>query len=185
MRWLALFLLLIPCLSYGQSRIYNVEVENAYLTESQRECILRDLQIDLDLNAAYVWGADNLEPGKPGDCSGKIWARFFTCGCKVRRVTANWMARGKAGWGDFSPKVPFEEGRRLYLVHLTFSPHRPYGHVGILTSDVVEDHLGRYVATMAHASSSYGFIESTVIKDEDNYYIDKIRYLRATSESRE
>ena len=82
------------------------------------------------------------------------------------------MADGKAGWSF--PERKFEEARAIALVNMTSLPDRPKGHVGILTKDTV---FGK-IARMAHASSTYGFIEVTVEKAKDNWFYQKINIIR-------
>lgn len=48
--------------------------EIRFITEKQLECILTRVNLELKLNAVYVWGGAGLEPGAPGDCTGKYYA---------------------------------------------------------------------------------------------------------------
>jgi hypothetical protein len=50
--------------------------EIRFITEKQLTCVLTRIDIELKLNAVYVWGAAGLEPGAPGDCTGKAYAIF-------------------------------------------------------------------------------------------------------------
>jgi cell wall-associated NlpC family hydrolase len=119
------------------------------LLPSEIDCIGRRLELELQLNPAYAWGAAGLEPGAVGDCSGKLFAICFSCGVPLQRTTAARMAEGQDGW-DF-PIVSIERVKALALVHMTTQEHRPLGHVGMLTDS---DHV-------AHASSK-GFVETEI-----------------------
>jgi hypothetical protein len=107
--------------------------------------------VELNLNPAYVSGAHELLPASPGDCSGKLYAIFASCGVQVIRTTANRMAAGLDGW-NFA-KVLYPDMRILAVVHMTVKKTRPQGHVGIIV--VV---IGNQQYSMAHASESAGFI---------------------------
>lgn len=107
--------------------------------------------MELNLNPAYVWGAHKLLPAQPGDCSGKLYAIFASCGVQVIRTTANRMAAGLDGWNF--PKVLYPDMKILAIVHMTVKATRPQGHVGIIV--VV---LSKNQYSMAHASESAGFI---------------------------
>jgi hypothetical protein len=48
------------------------------LSEKQIACVERRVELELRLNPQYVWGAAGLDPGAPGDCSGKLYAIFFS-----------------------------------------------------------------------------------------------------------
>lgn len=144
---------------------------SAALTPYQAECIGRRIELELRMNPAYAWGASDLEPGVPGDCSGKLYAIFKSCGVNVRRTTSVNMAAGLSGWGF--EYVDYFEAQRLALVFMTTIPGRPQGHVGVLIEDVF---LG--ITRMAHASSKWGFIAVTVEPAKNNYYYPKIDWLR-------
>lgn len=144
---------------------------SAALTPYQAECIQKRIELELRLNPAYVWGAADLKPGVPGDCSGKLYAIFKSCGVDVKRTQSIKMAAGLSGWGF--EYVDYFEAKSLALVFMTTIPGRPQGHVGVLIDNVF---LG--ITRMAHASSKWGFIAVTVEPDEDNYYYPKIDWLR-------
>lgn len=48
------------------------------LTPDQITCIEDRVAVEKILNPKYVWGAAGLDPGSPGDCSGKLYAIFFS-----------------------------------------------------------------------------------------------------------
>lgn len=148
------------------------------LSQDQVDCIRRRIEIELNLNPAYVWGAAGLEPGDPGDCSGKLYAILASCGVPVQRVPARMMAAGLGGWRF--PRVSFRQGSELSIVIMTTQPHKPsrkYGHVGITTDDVYEVN-GIPVTRMAHASSHWGFIEVTIKREPSNFLGMSVDYLR-------
>jgi len=47
---------------------------------------------------------------------------------------------------------------------------------------VVKDYKGRLIATMAHASYTYGFIETTIMSDNHEYFYEHISRTRNTTE---
>jgi hypothetical protein len=108
--------------------------------------------LELKLNPAYMMvNKISLDPGAPGDCSGKIWAIFASCGLPVLRITAYDMHRNLGNWRF--PDVVEEDAKRYALVWFTFTKDRPYGHIGLLTFTKKDGWK------MAHASQRLGFIE--------------------------
>ena len=118
------------------------------------------------MNPAYVWGAASLLPGAPGDCSGKIYAIFFSCGVLVTRGESRLIADAWDGW-KFD-KVMYDEMKRLAIVFMTMPPSpgkqkRLRGHMGIIIK--VEVQNGETVYLMANAQLSAGFVVVWVKKD--------------------
>jgi hypothetical protein len=128
----------------------------APISKAEAQCIAERLQLELDLNPAYIWGAAGLLPGAPGDCSGKIYAILASCGISVERLTAAMIAAGDDGWGF--PKAAFDEIRPLALYFMTMTPNRPRGHMGIVIYILPSVAGEPPVIMLAHASTTAGFI---------------------------
>jgi len=80
----------------------------------------------------YVWGGDTIRDGG-FDCSGAIYFVQAQIGKPVPRTTSkkyNILAGG-------SPKH-WQDGKCLDWIWWTFTPDRPYGHIGMhITNDIV------------------------------------------------
>jgi cell wall-associated NlpC family hydrolase len=111
--------------------------------------------LELNFNPIYLWGGTSLLPGAPGDCSGKIYAIFASCGVPVQRLTAKMMAAGFDGWNF--PKVDYAHVRPLAVFYMTMVENRPQGHMAIIQKTTSP---GVYI--MLHMSSTAGFVAVTV-----------------------
>jgi len=135
--------------------------------------VIDRLQLELNLNPVYIWGAAGLAPGAPGDCSGKLYAILASCGFPVQRVPVSYIARRQAGW--CFPFIAYAEGKSLALVIMTTQAHRKHGHIGMLRTDV---QWGK-IAKMAHASSRLGFTQVVLAPGQPMYkYVDFLMQVR-------
>lgn len=84
------------------------------------------------------------------------------------RVTARDMSHQRGNWRF--PYVLFKDAKVLAIVY--FDTERgPRTHVGDLTTDVL---YGK-IAKLGHASSTYGFVEVIIDKDDrHNWFFPKI-----------
>lgn len=156
--------------------IFSVFSVNVYgetaLTLEQCKCITERVQLELDMNPAYVWGASGLSPGAPGDCSGKIYAIFASCdvrdrdGKPVKRSTSLRMAQGKDGWNF--PYVGYDDMNELAIYFMTMKPERPDGHVGLIFRRYKPDDK-HTTYELAHASSSLGFTSWGILPEMSNW----------------
>lgn len=152
----------------------------SYSIEDQYKCVCDRINIELRLNPAYDWGAKNIGVGAVGDCSGKVYAIFSSCGFMVQINNAHDMKAGFGGWKQFPP-IPFAEGKKCSLIWFTFPPKpgkqkRVNGHIGILIEDVYDGKVTR----MAHTILKTGF--TSVPIEPGNYYYRYMSGLRGRAE---
>jgi len=152
--------------SHAQEPVY------VQVTQQQMDTILTRTQLELHLNPAYVFGAAGIDPGVPGDCSGKVRAILMAAGIKLERMRASDISQAKDGWRF--PVVMYSAARPGAVVVMTLQKHRPNGHVGMLVESV-QDGKTR----MAHASSTWGFIAVVIDANKPkNYWYPKITRIR-------
>lgn len=107
----------------------------------------------------YVWGGDKIRDGG-FDCSGAIYYVQAQIGKPVPRTTSkkyNIMAGG-------SPKH-WQDGKCLDWIWWTFSPDRPYGHIGMHINEEENDEIIVY-----QSGSSTGPTETNMV--EGGYWDD-------------
>lgn len=94
----------------------------------------------------YVWGG--IDPyGKGADCSGYIYGVMKQLQVPVVRTTALEMSMGLKGW-TFR-KIDLRSLTSTDVVWFSFSPSRPFGHIGLMILS-----LRSGVVELAHASST-------------------------------
>jgi hypothetical protein len=154
----------------------HISVPSAYsLTEQEQEKAIARTQLEVKYGGKYDWGENSLkkafpdswqikrlEPGAPGDCSGKMQAIYYWIGKFVKRITSVEMAEGKGGWkGKY---VAYAKAPPASIAFFTFKTNRPNGHVGELV-DETRDGKNR----LAHASYTYNrFMLSDIEESDEN-----------------
>ena len=97
----------------------------AFQNEKSLEQRLRDAILLVE-GTPYKWGGESL---RGADCSGAIYLIYKLAGKPIPRLTARQM-HALYGTGHH-----YKESKEFDLVWWTFSPRRPYGHIGIMEGD--------------------------------------------------
>jgi len=146
-------LLFVGCMSAGTSENSNNQNSGTEKDICQKIMELAPQYYKYE----YVWGGDDFVRDGGVDCSGWIFSISKKIGKPVPRTTSK-----KYYLTTDSPDAHWQEANCTYLVWFTFSPDRPYGHVGI--------HL-EPTENFTHSGSSTGPTEATIAPN--NYWDER------------